>query len=136
MAWDVLLDWQALQLVGWQTANRRKASRKTNSMKFNKDQWEASYKKAASDLSGNGPSDGIVCILASLRYIANGLCDDIGQGDADAKAQCETIRDGIKELYESCNTAKTLSGFASNASSAAKACELGNVAKAKAMAEF
>lgn len=102
-------------------------------MKFNADQWKAAYKKAASDLSSQGSSDGIVCVLATLRYIQNGICDDIGGGKPEQDETCQAIRECIAELWADCKSAK-LAGFASNASSAAAACGL-KVEKAKAVVD-
>lgn len=102
-------------------------------MKFNADQWKAAYKKAASDLSSQGSSDGIVCVLATLRFIQAGIIDDVGQETEEDKMFCESVRESISELWTDCKSAK-LAGFASNASSATAACGL-KVEKAKAVVD-
>jgi hypothetical protein len=106
-------------------------------MTFDKDKWEAVYKQVATVQAskGHGPSDGIVCIHATLKFIAAGLKDDVGGPTVD-KDTCEQVDESFKELYESACAAKTLSGFASNASSAAKACELATSSKASAFSDF
>lgn len=106
-------------------------------MVFNKEKWEADYKAVAKVQAekGHGPSDGIVCIHATLRYLTRELQSDVGGPEKD-KDFCEQVAESFKELYESCRDAKTHSGFASNASSAAKACKLTVTDKASAFAEF
>lgn len=106
-------------------------------MTFDKAKWEATYKEVAKlqAAKGHGPSDGIVCIHATLKYIGNGLKDDVGGPTVD-KQTCEQLDESFAELYKTICEAKTLSGFASNASSAAKACELTATTKADAFAEF
>lgn len=106
-------------------------------MTFDKTKWEACYKEAASAQAklGHGASDGIVCIHATLTYIGRGLKEDVGGPSVD-KDTCAQVDESMAELYVSCCSAKTLSGFASNASSAAKACELQSATKTDAFAEF
>lgn len=91
-------------------------------MKFDVNKWEAAYKKAASDLPLSGSSDGIVCVRATILYLHEGLKEDKVNASKS-----------LMELWESVNKAKTLSGFASNASAAAKACELNGSPKERAM---
>lgn len=116
-------------------------------MQFNVEKWETAYKKAASDLKGNGPSDGIVCVLATLRYIRDGvIAEDMTPSAEVLKSKpqlkdsveyaVDALKAGLTELYETVNGAKTISGFASNASSAAKACELKSVTKSQVLADF
>lgn len=91
-------------------------------MKFEKEKWETCYKQAAKELPEQGSSDGIVCIRATILFMHEGLkADKIAAGKS------------LMELWESVNKAKTLSGFASNASAAAKACELNGSPKERAM---
>lgn len=106
-------------------------------MTFEKTKWEAVYKQCAAAQAklAHGPSDGIVCIHATLKYLSEGLKDDVGGVTVD-KDFCAQIDESLAELYLSACSAKTLSGFASNASSAAKACELATVNKASAFSEF
>lgn len=94
-------------------------------MKFNAEKWEEAYKAAAAAMPLQGSSDGIVCIRATMKYIADGLKED--------KID---VSKSFKELWSSVNEAKTLSGFASNASAAAKACKLNGSPKERALVEF
>ena len=95
---------------------------------FNKENFEKTYKAIAEvhAKQGNGPSDGIVCCHATLKYLA----------DEIAKDKPKDVGAWIGEMYKSCFEAKSLSGFASNASAAAKACGLSEGAKAKAFSGF
>lgn len=106
-------------------------------MVYDKTKWEATYKEVAKvqAAKGHGPSDGIVCIHATLKYLTAALQEDVGGPEKDAD-YCLQIAESFKKLYESCCLAKTLSGFASNASSAAKACELQATTKASAFSDF
>ena len=106
-------------------------------MIFDKTKWEAVYKQCAAAQAkvGHGPSDGIVCVHATLKYLTDGLKDDVGGPTVD-KDYCAQVDESFAELYLSTCQAKTTSGFASNASSAAKACELGGSAKQTAFSEF
>ena len=97
-------------------------------MTFNQDTWKATYIQAAKDSKGHGASDGIVCVLATLRYIRAGLVDDIAGitpdkintlADEHDRANCESIVESLTELFKSCQGASKLGGFASNASGAA-----------------
>ena len=86
-------------------------------MVFSNEKWIAAYKQAASDLPTCGPADGVVCVLASIRYIRSGL-------EEDAKATpAKGVRESMAELWNTAKTAK-LGGFACNASAAAKAAKL------------
>jgi len=93
---------------------------------FSSDKFEAQYKESAAKLAkdGHGPSDGIVCVHATLKYIASVI---------DPK---KPFADQVAQLYKECFEAKTLSGFASNASAAAKACKLATSAKEAAFSGF
>ncbi len=86
-------------------------------MKLNNEKWVADYKQAFKELGqkGCGPADGIVCILATLRYLKRGLTED-----AVAKVDVEK---GFAELFKDCYEGKP-QGFASNASAAMKAAKI------------
>lgn len=87
-------------------------------MKFNADKWVANYKKVV-EQTEQKPSAGIVCALASLVTLKQGLIDDVGAESEAATA----IREGINELIEQLTgeNAPETKGFACNASAAAKA---------------
>ncbi len=93
-------------------------------MKLDGAKWIESYKKAHGVLKekGCGPSDGIVCILATLNYIKAGLVADQAKPVAkDAKPM--TLQESFQELFKDCYEGKP-QGFASNASAAMKAAKL------------
>ena len=103
-------------------------------MQFDADKWKAAYKKAVSDMSAqNMPTSGIVCAVATLRVLRDGLIDDIAGSQPiddlpdDDQAVVETIRDSFAELLKHIQgrlegkDKPELAGFASNASAAAKA---------------
>jgi hypothetical protein len=89
-------------------------------MVYKKESWIASYKKAVTD-TAQKPSSGMVCALATLRVIRDGICDDIGQSDEQSKLFCEDVRASMNELIKQITKGETVHGFASNASAAAKA---------------
>ena len=93
---------------------------------FNVEKFEATYKAIAEvhAKQGNGPSDGIVCCHATLKYLADEMKDIKG------------AQQFLAEFYKSCFEAKSLSGFASNASAAAKACKLTTGVKSQTFAGF
>jgi hypothetical protein len=93
-------------------------------VKFNLEAWKAAFKKAASDLPGHGASDGIVCAVASIRLIRDGLLADMTK-DGKLLPGAEHVKDGANGLIAQLTGEKTkLAGFASNASSAAGVCDL------------
>ena len=103
-------------------------------MLLDKAKWTATLNKVIEKTKAK-PSSGVACAVATIQYISKGLQEDIGQGDDDAKAQCETIKDCLGELMKQCQQAdQDLYGFASNASAAAKAA--GHKAAASVMDEF
>lgn len=103
-------------------------------MQFSNEQWKTAYKKAVADMRAqNMPTSGIVCAVASIRVIRDGLIDDIA-GDkpieslpSDDRAVVETIQESFSELLKHVQgrldgvDKPELAGFASNASAAAKA---------------
>lgn len=88
-------------------------------MKFNSEKWIAQYKASTAKLSLPA-SAGMVCVHATLASIRDGLMDDFGKDSLAAKA----VKESIGELWKSLTEAKTLAGFASNASGAAAAAGL------------
>lgn len=90
-------------------------------MVYDKAKWIAAFQKAVKDLNTNAPTSGKVCAIATIRYIRDGLCDDIGDKTDDDKAQCATVRDCCNELLKAVSKDGASEGFASNASAAAKA---------------
>lgn len=89
-------------------------------MTYKKDKWIEYVKKAVEDTKAL-PSSGKVCAIAAIRYMRDGLTDDIGETSDDDKAFCTTIRDCMNELIKEVNKSGASDGFASNASAAAKA---------------
>lgn len=89
-------------------------------------------KKAVLDTNMQ-PSSGLVCAIASLRMIRDGLLDDVGfdvmKPESDSP-EAMAIREGINELIQHIagqikgEKMPVLNGFASNASAAAKAAGL------------
>lgn len=91
-------------------------------MVYNKTKWIAQVKKAVADLGKNAkPSAGLPTAIATIRFIRDGLCDDIGEADDEAKAICTTVKDCCNELLKQLSSKGVEDGFASNASAAAKA---------------
>lgn len=98
-------------------------------MKLNNEKWLAAVKKAVVDTKMQ-PSSGLVCAIASLRVVRDGLLDDVGfdasKPDSDSP-EAMAIRDGVNELIKHLTGQLTqgkallLQGFCSNASAAAKA---------------
>ncbi len=99
--------------------NEADEKQKAKQMKLDNAKWVESYKKAHKVLGekGCGPSDGIVCILATLNYIKAGLVAD------QAKNAKMTLQESFQELFKDCYEGKP-QGFASNASAAMKAAKL------------
>lgn len=94
-------------------------------MRINEDKWKAAYvsswEACKAGLVATGPSDGVVCAVASIRLIRDGLIDDVGADQPEAQA----IKDGLNELIEQITEyGHRLVGFASNASAASAACKL------------
>ncbi len=84
-------------------------------MKYTEESWKTAYKNAADKASkiGHGPSDGIVCIMATLAFIKNGLIAD--------KLPADKVEASIKELFASLQSKEVSNGgFACNASAAMK----------------
>jgi hypothetical protein len=103
-------------------------------MLLDKTKWTATLNKVIEKTKAK-PSSGVACAVASVKYIADGLCDDIGQADEDAKAICTTIRECLGELAKQLQQSEQdLYGFASNASAAAKAA--GHKTAPSVMSEF
>ncbi|HEY5960949.1 MAG TPA: hypothetical protein VIV60_30545 [Polyangiaceae bacterium] len=93
-------------------------------MLLKKETWIAAYKKAVVDLKAK-PTSGLVCALATLRVIRDGICDDLGK-DSDESA---SVRKSMGELIQQIQGGPKresfdLNGFASNASAAGKAAGL------------
>ena len=92
-------------------------------MKHNNDKWIAAYQKAFADLSkagiAKGASEGVVCAVATVRVIRDSLLAEFKPDDENA----DIIKTALNELLQDVQGAK-LSGFASNASAAAKAAKL------------
>lgn len=100
-------------------------------MKFDKTVWIASFTKAVKDLPKNGASDGIVCALATVRTIRDGIINDVTGGkpqtewDESQNDTVNAVKDSLNELIKQLtSTGKAEAGFASNASGAAAAAKL------------
>ena len=95
---------------------------------FNKEAFEALHKATIEThmKQGDGPSDGIVLCHSTLKYLASEFTKDKPKDPAAWFA----------EFYKSCFEAKSLSGFASNASAAAKACGFKESAKPQVFGGF
>ena len=95
-------------------------------MQIKKDSWVAEFKTTAEKLKAkHGPSDGVVCAIASLRYLRAGLMDDVGADKSPEAEYARTaITEGINELAKQIMGGEKLFGFASNASAAAGAAGL------------
>lgn len=97
-------------------------------MKYDKTKWTEAITKAVEDLKTESYTAGRVCAVAAVRYIRDGLIDDLygikpgepgGKDDAD---NILAIRESFGELIKQISTKSgTECGFASNASAAAKA---------------
>lgn len=94
-------------------------------MKYDETKWKTAYVAAAEKCGkiGHGPSDGIVCIMASLSYLKDGLMEEkTGDKPSYDKAKLEA---SFAELFASTQGAKVkLGGFLSNASAAMKFADL------------
>ena len=86
-------------------------------MKFDENKWKAALTKAASDLKGCGPTEGIVCALASIRLIRDSVVENV---DADS---ADVIKTELNDLIQQLPKIK-LQGFCCNASAAAKFAKL------------
>ena len=88
-------------------------------MKLTKESFLPYARQAIKDCGESKPAAGRCCVIATLRYIRDGLMDAEGKakGELDIEAELnELIKQvGAKETPE-------LAGFASNASAMAKAC--------------
>jgi hypothetical protein len=110
-------------------------------MKISKDSWVAEFKATAEKLKAkHGPSDGVVCAIATLRYLRNEiLSQDIGAEPASGNENIAyarvAITDGINELAKQILGGEKLFGFASNASAAAGAAGLKEVKDSISSAE-
>jgi len=93
-------------------------------MVYKKDSWIAAYTKAVKDLNTEKPTSGLPCAVATLRYVRDGILDDIAQLK-DKKLQADItlyVKDSINALVAALAKAGGVDdGFASNASAAAKA---------------
>lgn len=98
-------------------------------MQFKSDKWIAHVKQAVIDKHAeNTPTAGVIGTVATIRYIREGLIDDIvgskpekEWSDEDA-AVIATIRDSLGELLKAVQQPKVeLLGFGANISAAAKA---------------
>jgi len=97
-------------------------------MVYKKEAWIAAIQKAIVDLKTDKPTSGLPCAVAGLRYIRDGLLDDLipkpEAGKQPAKHDVElreSIRESFSELIGAITTAKSVDdGFLSNASAAAK----------------
>lgn len=96
-------------------------------MKYDKAKWIATVQKAVVDLKAATPSAGKPTAIAAIRYMRDGLLDDIAGGrkpedlDEAEKDSIQSIKDGMNELIAQISKDGASEGFASNASAAAKA---------------
>ena len=91
-------------------------------MLHNSDKWKAALVAVIADRKSTKPTEDQNCAIATLRVIRDGMCDDTGNNDAEAKERCEAIRESLNELIQDLQKPKQrLYGFASNSSAAAKA---------------
>jgi hypothetical protein len=99
-------------------------------MKYSKEQFLAYIVSTVKLMNTKRVTQGKVCAVASLRYIRDGLIDDLygvkagEKGTGDAADSVEAMRMCFKELIDQVNKEGADSGFASNASAAAKAAGL------------
>lgn len=105
-------------------------------MILNNEKWLAAVKKAVVDTKMQ-PSSGLVCAIASLRIVRDGLLDDVGfdvNNPESDSPEAMAIRDGVNELIKHLTgqliqgKVPMLNGFCSNASAAAKAAGVGGSA--------
>ena len=91
-------------------------------MLYNKDKFVAMYKKVV-EQTKQKPSSGVVCAIATLLVIRDGMVENLGGDNGKAKDECAAIRGEINELVKQLTgkDAPELAGFACNASAAAKA---------------
>lgn len=95
-------------------------------MKYNKDKWVEVVKKTVADLKSTTPTAGKPCAIATMRYVRDGILDDIfggkppeaGTPDADT---FDAIKESFSEIIKGLAKDGATEGFASNASAAAKA---------------
>ncbi len=93
-------------------------------MVYKKEAWIACLKKAIADLKmEDAPTSGKVCAIASLRYVRDAVIDDIygAKPASEDEGAVDAIRESFRELIKAVNAEGADSGFASNASAAAKA---------------
>lgn len=85
------------------------------------DSWKEYVKTAVKDCQDNGlakgASEGICTAVGSLRYIRDGIADDLGKESDEAKAVIESLNELIGQLTG--KDAPKMGGFACNASAAA-----------------
>lgn len=95
-------------------------------MQYNKEKWTNAIKKSIEDLKTSKVTSGRVCAVATVRYIRDGIIDDIigtkpvDQCSEEDQAIVATIKESLNELIKQVSKS-TEDGFASNASAAAKA---------------
>src|SRR5437899_12969938 len=86
-------------------------------MVYSKEKWIAALKKAIADTKHEDrPTTGLPCAIASVRYVRDGLLDDIGNA-VDDQAIRETVKDCCNELIKQLSKEGSKDGFASNARS-------------------
>ncbi len=96
-------------------------------MKYSKAKWLDAVKKAVKDLNTSAATSGKVCAIATIRYIRDGMVDDIvgdkpiAQYTDEDNAMIATVKETINELIQQVSKEGAENGFASNASAAAKA---------------
>lgn len=96
-------------------------------MKFNADKWKAAMVKAIADRKSEKPTQDLNCILASIRFMRDGLQDELSENEPEKGWTAEDVDEAITksfgELWKHIQSAEVSStlGFASNASAAAKA---------------
>lgn len=90
-------------------------------MKLNADNWKNYIKSAVKDCTDNGlakgASEGICTAVGSIRYIRDGVADDIGKDTPEAKDVVDSLNELIEQLTG--KEAPKMGGFACNASAAA-----------------
>lgn len=92
-------------------------------MKLSLEKWESAFRKALADQPACGAADQVVCAVATLRYLRDGLAAAIPDSAGD-------IAKEMNEIIREVSAGAKLNGFASNGSSAAGAFKLKGEAKA------
>lgn len=103
----------------------RENNRKNKAMKLNKTDWINTIKEVVAKTQQK-PSSGVVCAIASIITIRDGILADMPNLSAD---DAEKITASCKELMKQVASESTY-GFAANASAAAKAAGFDSEAKA------